>query len=417
MKKALLPLILSLSLLAGCAGGALPKPDQVQPIQADGIVDLFPAPRSADQDAAFSSFSVDLLRRSRTEGENTLLSPLSVALALGMTAQGASGDTAAEFETLFGLPREELTPYLLSLTEDYSGLGGSTQSTLVNSLWCDPELTLKEEFVLACQHYFAAQLFQADLQDPATVKALNDWVSEATRGLIPSIVDRFSDEAVLALVNAVYLKNMFAQPFETPTSDWEMDFTAADGTVTHPKGMSNGTRNETYLSGENGRGVVLPYDDGRLGLLLMLPDEGVSLTDYLSAWDGSTIKALLDGGQERRVSLTMPKFKAEWSASLAEILPQLGLAGAFDPDRADFTAMGTCENGPLYIGDVIHKTAFEVNEKGTEAAAVTAAIMEYGAAMPPADLITLRYDRPFVYGIVDLETGTPLFLGTAEALA
>lgn len=141
----------------------------------------------------------------------------------------------------------------------------------------------------------------------------------------------------------------------------------------------------------------------------------MQLSDYLSGWDGTTVKTLLDGREERRVSLTVPKYELEWSGSLAEILPEMGLSGAFDISAADFTAMGSSDNGPLFIGDVIHKTVLKVNEKGTEAAAVTVVEAPAGAAMP-TDLVVLRFDRPFVCGIVDMESGAPLFLGTVETL-
>lgn len=419
MKYPILPVLLVLSLLAGCAGAGMLAPAQssVKPLPVpQGTLPPVEVPEVLSSQAleGYGRFSLELLRQMRTEGENTTVSPLSVTLALGMTANGAAEDTLAEFETLFGLDRNELNGLCARFMEDYAALGGSTEATLVNSLWADPALTLANGFVLRCQDTYGAQLFQQDLQAPATVEAVNRWVSEATRGLIPSVVDRFSDDAVLALINAIYLKNKFITPFETPSSDWEMDFTAQDGNVTHPKGMRNGTRNEQYISDDHGQGVVLPYDDGRLGLLLMLPEKGVSLTDYLAGWDGSSVKELLDARREARVSLTCPKFKTEWSASLNSSLQAMGLSKAFDPERADFSAMGSAEGKPLYIGDVIHKTAFELNEKGTEAAAVTAVIMEPTAAMPPQDLIYLRFDRPFVYGIVDLETGATLFLGTME---
>lgn len=418
-RRRILPVLLALSLLAGCAGAGILAPVQssVKPLPVpQGTLPPVEALETLSPDVleGYGRFSLELLRRTRSEGENITVSPLSVALALGMTANGAAEETLAEFETLFGLDRDELNALCARFMADYAQLGGSTEATLVNSLWADPELTLANGFVLRCQETYGAQLFQQDLQAPATVEAVNRWVSEATRGLIPSVVDRFSDEAVLALINAIYLKNKFETPFETPTRDWEMDFTAQDGTVTHPKGMSNGTRNEQYISGGHGQGVVLPYDDGRLGLLLMLPEEGVSLTDYLAGWEPDTVSSLLTSRRETLVSLTCPKFKTEWSGSLNDSLQAMGLSRAFDPQEADFSAMGSADENPLYIGDVIHKTAFEINEKGTEAAAVTAVIMEPTAAMPPQDLIYLRFDRPFVYGIVDLETGTPLFLGTME---
>ncbi len=404
-------LLLSLIMLAGCGGDKAPAPE---PIQAQGIVDLFPGERTAQAETAYADFALELLRASRVEGENTLMSPLSVTLALGMTAQGAAEDTAGEFAQVFGMEPGQLSGYCLALMEDYSDLGGSSQTTLANSLWCDPDLVLNDEFVLTCQNYFGAELYHADLQAPDTVKMVNGWVKEATHDMIPSVVDRFDDQAVLALVNAIYFKNQFQRPFETPASEWTMNFRNADGTVSQPRGMSNGERQELYLSHDKGQGVVLPYDDGKLGLMLMLPDEGVSLTGYLASWDGATVKSLLDSKAETLVQLTVPKFETEWSGGLEDALKAMGLAGAFEPDAADFTAMGHSENGPLYIGQVIHKTAFELNEKGTEAAAVTAVIMDAAACMPPDDLIVLRFDRPFVYGIVDLTTGAPLFLGTME---
>jgi len=420
MKKRFLPLFLAFSLLTGCAAGAVtpvpvptgsvtpvePVQNELQPVGAAACL-------SEGLGDSYSAFALELLRQSRGEGENALLSPLSVLLALGMTANGAEGDTLEQFAAALGMGRDALNSLCVRFLQDYSDLGGSTESTLLNSLWADPDLTLNDPFVLRCQDTYKAQLFRADLQSPATVQALNDWASDATRGLIPSIVDEFNAQAVLALVNAIYLKNRFETPFPEPHSDWTLDFHNADGTLSQPRGMST-ERTMTYLSHQGGQGVVLPYDDGRLGLMLMLPEEGTALTDYLAAWEGSTLSSLLSGSQERQVDLVMPKFKAEWSGSLKAPLAAMGLADAFDVLKANFTAMGSVPGGNLFIGDVIHKTAFEVNEKGTEAAAVTAVIMECGAAMPPADLILLRFDRPFVYGIVDLELGVPLFLGAME---
>lgn len=428
----LLALVLALALLAGCSTSSVTPTGNVTPTGRPvrtGVREI-PTPQGSAPPVGelacvsegaldgYNAFSLDLLKSCREEGENTLISPLSVALALGMTANGAAGSTLREFETLFGLSRNDLNSLCARFLNEYQNLGGSTESTLVNSLWADPDITLTDDFVLQCMETYGAKLYNADLQDAATVKAVNGWCSEATKGLIPTIVDKFDEDAVLALINAVYLKNAFARPFKTPTTDWEMDFHNADGTLSRPKGMSNGTRNEEYIQAENGHGVVLPYDDGRLGLLLMLPNEGMSLEDLLSGWDGSTVPELLSSRTSTRVALTMPKYRTEWSGSLKDQLSALGLVGAFDPEAADFTAMGTL-TAPmkhLCVGDVIHKTAFEVNEKGTEAAAVTAVVMVGATAMPPQDMVYLNFDRPFVYGIVDLLDGCPLFLGTVEHL-
>lgn len=413
MKKHFLPLILCCTLLTGCAAAGA-NTQQIREVPRDVEIPQLVSADTAEE--GYAAFAAELLRQTRNEGENTLLSPLSVILALGMTANGAAGETLTEFQDLFGMDLDTLNAYCAEALHDYSALGGSTKSTLVNSLWCDPDLTLEDSFVARCQQNYGAELYQADLQDRATVRAVNEWVSKATEGLIPKTVEKFSKDTVLALVNAIYLQNKFERPFETPTSKWTMDFTAADGTVSHPHGMYNGERDEWYLSHAGGSGVLLPYDDGRLGFLLMLPEEGVQLSDYLSGWDGATIKSLLNSQEQRRVSLTVPKYELEWSGSLADILSELGLSRAFDPFAADFTAMGHSDNGPLFIGDVIHKTVLKVNEKGTEAAAVTVVEANCGAAIP-TDLVILRFDRPFVCGIVDMESGVPLFLGTVETLS
>ncbi len=434
-----LSLCLCLALLAGCTPAAgdptsppptgTPKPSESaapsQPVGSSGVrqlsaailPELSPLPIE-DGAKPLSAFGVELLRRGRTQGEGVLVSPLSVVLALGMTANGADGDTMAAFAEVLGVDLDTLNGVCAAMLADYKALGGSTEAELANSLWADPDLLIEEDFVARCTANYGAQLFQADLQDPATVEALNGWVSDATRGLIPQIVDKFDEDAMLALVNAVYLKNKFSSPMEAPTREWTLSFTAEDGTVTEPLGMDNGTRYEDYIAAENGQGVVLPYDDGRLGLLLMLPDEGVTMEEYLSGWDGDTVKELLDKRESVKVALTMPKFKAEWSGSLADTLKDMGLAVAFDQSKADFLPMGrTVRDNPLCIGDVIHKTSFEVNEEGTEAAAVTAVIMmECTSVGIPEEIVYLRLDRPFVYSIVDLETGFPLFLGTLETV-
>lgn len=419
--KRLLPLFLTLSLLTGCTAGVGVLRPILTPEGSAAPVGTVICAADTPLVNLYDDYALDLLRACRKEGENTLLSPLSISLALGMTANGAAGDTLAEFESLFGMDLATLNSLSAQFMADYAALGGSTQASIANSLWVDPWVTLEEDFSRRCADPYAAQLYHVDFRDPGTVKAINGWVSEATRGLIPSVVDRLDPEAVMALINAIYLKNQFQWPFATPSSDWEMDFTAADGTLSRPKGMSNGTRNEEYISTGEGSGVLLPYDDGRLGLLVMLPREGLSLTDYLSSWDGSTLPGLLAARESTLVRLTMPKFKAEWSGSLKEVLQGLGMTNAFDEDTADFTPMGHLPDVPeasLYIGDVIHKTAFEVNEKGTEAAAVTAVIMmaPTSVAAPPPQPVILTLDRPFVYSIVDLDTATPLFLGTAETL-
>lgn len=419
-RRRLLALLPLLALLGGCVSPETPVSASPLPQSSaePSPVESQTGYRVTDREDALGTFGVELLKTARTEGENTLLSPLSVALALGMVVNGAQGETLRELEELFDMPSEELNTWCAKSLEDYSALGGSSETNLVNSLWCDDSFTLLDDFTARCMDSCQAQLFNRDLQDPATVQALNDWVSEATHGMIPRMLEEFPPQSVLALVNAVYFKNAFQNPFVAPIEDWEMDFHNADGTLVHPLGMSNGIREESYVAFGDGQGVVLSYDDGRLGLLLMLPNEGTALTEYLEGWNGDILRQLLDSRQTARVALKMPKFKAEWSGDLVASLRAMGIEAPFDSSLADFSALGHNEaNDPLYIGQIIHKTAFEVNEKGTEASAATMANLLCGG-MPPEqeEFIRLTLERPFVYAIVDLRNAAPLFIGTVETL-
>ena len=409
MKGKLLSLLLPLALLAGCAA----------PLGA-GVTDLSrqfalgtPAPPEADgaADAAIGNLGAQLLRAVREPGVNTLLSPLSISLALSMTANGAAGDTLAEFEALLGADVDTVNANAASLLAEYRDLGGSTVSNLADSLWLDDSLEANELFLSRCTAFYGAGLYQADLATEQTRRAVNSWVEENTGGMIPEILTEVpAEDAALLLVNALYLKNTWEHEFD-PNSTREDSFYAADGTGTVTDFLSNGIRQEQYFRTEDAAGVVLPYDDGRLAFAAVLPDG--DLDAWLENLDGGTFPALIGAAEDTRLLLRMPKFEAEWGGELAGALAALGLDAAFDPTRADFSGLGTTESGPLFIDSVLHRAKIQVDEEGTEAAASTV-VMAPAGAPAPMDYEELILDRPFCYAIVDLERGVPLFLGTFE---
>ena len=299
-KRKLLALCLVPALLAGCAAPA-------------GVTDLSrqfeagdPAPPEADPavDAAIGTLGAELLRAAREPGENTLLSPLSVALALSMTTNGAAEDTLAEFEALLGADVEALNANAASLLADYAALGGSTECSIADSLWLDGRLEANELFLSRCTAFYGARLYQADLDTDGARRAVNNWVGEVTRGLIPEVLaETPAPETVLLLVNALYLKNAWASEFD-PLDTRPGDFTAADGSEAETDFLSNGLRAEQYFAAEGAAGVVLPYDDGRLGFLAVLPDG--ELDAWLETLDGDTLPALLAAAEEERVLLRLP---------------------------------------------------------------------------------------------------------------
>ncbi|HJB98936.1 MAG TPA: serpin family protein [Candidatus Flavonifractor merdavium] len=417
MKRKLLALLLPLALLAGC--GANPSAPRVA-----GAVSLIPEHEAGDKgdfqarpqaDAAIGNLGARLLRAVRRPGENTLLSPLSVTLALSMTANGAAGDTREEFETLLGADVDALNENAASLLADYLALEGSTQSAIANSLWVDEMLTANDLFLERCAAFYEAGVYQADLGAEGTRNAVNDWIDQVTRGMIPQMLQKpLAEDTALLLVNALWLKTAWAEEFDPNDTDTH-PFTAADGTVTDTDFLSNGVRTEGYFRTETAAGVVLPYDDGRLAFMAVLPDGG--LDGWLEELDGETFSHLLDSAEDTLVYLRMPKFEAEWGGSLSDALKDLSLESAFDPGQADFSALGSVEGGaPLFVGSVDHRAKIQVNEKGTEAAAATVVAVPAGAEAEPMDPVELCLDRPFCYAVVDLERGVPLFLGTFETV-
>lgn len=375
------------------------------------------------------SFGLELLKQARAaNGEramaserdhvpfSTLISPLSVFLSLSLLSNGAAGDTQAQLLDVLagGAVIDHMNINCSNYMLDYQGLRGSSQCSIANSLWINYGSGLQDRFIAQCRGVYSAQAYSAELSDPRTVDDINGWVSDKTQGLIPGLIDQpFAPETSLVLVNALYLKNQWALEFD-PLDTREGEFHHAGGSASQADYLRHFETGLPYVRGEDVQGVVLPYDDGRLAFFALMPDEPSGLGDWLDTLDGEALDRLLNSREDTMfLRFAMPKFTAEWKGDLADSLTALGLEDAFDREKADFSQLG---NGPegYYIGQVVHAAKIEVNEKGTEAAAATAAAMAPTAPPPPEDGVILVLDRPFLYGIVDLYTGLPLFLGTYE---
>jgi len=410
--KKLLSLLLVSAICVGICSGCGKTP---APLEAPKVSITPKASQTVN--SALNSFGLDLLRTSRelqAEQTGILLSPLSAALALSMAANGADGETLSEFEALLGggADLSELNGACTQLMEDYQSLGGSTKSSIANSLWADPGGQISEDFIGICKGIFDAEAFQTELSDPAIVSQLNNWVNDKTQKMIPKLIDQPFPEAAAVMVNALYLENRFVHEFD-PNSTRLRAFFHADGTREDKDFMHDGLTSYPYIKGSGVQGVILPYDDGRLGFAALLPDE--DLDTWLSSLSGTALSDLFLSAQEDTLflKLAMPKFETEWNGSLVDALREMGLELPFLKGTADFSKLGTHPDG-YYLSDVLHATKIEVKEEGTKAAAATAAVAAPGAAPLPPDGVTLILDRPFLYAIVDLQTGLPLFLGTFE---
>lgn len=446
MKRALalfLACALGFGLLAGCSGKSDPAygpsdgsftPPPLEPF-ADLVSQAFLPASSPRVEEALADFGLELLKQTRAangvkamESEmdhvpfSTLVSPFSAATALSMAANGAEGDTLAQFQEVLGggADIDELNAAWARLSGDYHALGGSTQLTIANSLWEHFQGRIYEEFASKCQGGYGAQLYSADLSDLRIVDDINGWVSQNTNKMIPQIItEPFGAETALVLVNALYLKNQWLREFD-PLCTRQMDFHHAGGSDSQPDYLQHFDTELSYLQGEGAQGAVLPYDDGRLAFFALLPDVYtdagyLSFGDWLNTLDGEALTQLINSREDALfLRFAMPKFTAKWRGDLSEALSGMGLADAFVPETADFSKMGSNPDG-YYIDQVVHAAKIEVNEKGTEAAAATVvSLPPASSAEPPREGITLVLDRPFLYGIIDLQTGVPLFLGTYE---
>ena len=363
----------------------------------------------SSQNADVTDFAIRLFQASNEKDKNTLISPLSVLCALAMTANGAEEETLAQTEEVLGMTTEELNLYLYSYMKNLPQ-GDKYKLSLANSIWFteDERFTVNQDFLQTNADYYGADIYKAPF-DKQTLKDINNWVKQNTDGMIPEILDQIPPEAIMYLVNALAFEAEWSEIYEKhQVKDGE--FTKEDGTKQDVKFMygSEGT----YFEDENATGFMKRYKGGKYAFVAMLPNEGVTVSEYIASLDGESLNALLANPQYATVHTSIPKFETEYKVEMSEILKSMGMTEAFDMYNADFEGLGTSTDGNIYISRVLHKTFISVGEKGTKAGAATIVEMKDGAAAEPTEPKEVYLDRPFVYMLVDCENNIPFFIGT-----
>lgn len=351
-------------------------------------------------------FSVKLLQATCDQEENTLVSPMSVLSALAMTANGARGETLAQMEDTLGGSVEQLNGALM-------GLGQEEDSPLylANSIWFAEggRITPNQDFLQINADYYRAGVFEAPF-DQTTINDINRWVKEHTHGMVEEVLREIPHDTVMYLINALAFEGEWENPYEKEDV-WQQAFTNQTEEVQQVSMMHS--EEQFYLRDDQAQGFVKYYQGGRYAFVALLPDKEISILDYVEGLDGQQLKALLDNPTSVTVVATMPKFKSEMQVDLQEVLKEMGMDLLFDMEQADFTAMGTCTEGNLYINQILHKTYLEVEEEGTRGGAVTMVGMNCGAAPEePEEQMVVTLDRPFVYLVVDTSSMLPVFMGT-----
>jgi serpin B len=344
-------------------------------------------------------------------GENVFISPASVALALAMTCNGASGTTQeAMGKTLElpGLSREELNQANAALESALESPNPDVQLTLANSLWARQGIPFRPEFLRRNQDFYRAEVVELDFDDPGAPKTINDWVNRKTHGKISQMVERIGPTMVLYLINAIYFKGKWAKPFDQERTR-ERPFTRLDDT-TRPCPMMEQQDRFPYYRGESFQAVRLPYGQGRLSMYLFLPDKGSRLEAFQKGLTAERWNQWMSRFREKEGRIVLPRFRLEYQADLKASLGALGLGVAFDRQRADFDDLSPVR--PLFIGEVTHKTFVEVNEEGTEAAAATAVATAAEGVPIRERPFYMVMDRPFFCAIRDNATGMVWFMGS-----
>lgn len=357
-----------------------------------------------------TDFALRLFKESLEDEKNTLISPLSVLTALSMTANGADGDTLSQMESVLGMPISSLNEwikiYMESLPEEER-----YKLSLANSIWFkdSDSFEVNEDFLKTNEEYYGAGIFKKPF-DTSTLKEINAWVEENTNGMIKNILDSISKDAVMYLINALAFDAEWQKMYNEHQIR-EGEFTAEDGTKQKVELMYS--EEYKYLEDENATGFIKYYADRKYAFAALLPNKGVSVSEYVSSLDTEKLIAIFENAQNTDVIAALPKFETEYKVEMSDILYNMGMPDAFSTTFADFSKLGQSTQGNIYINRVIHQTYIKVDGKGTKAGAATVVEIDAESAPPmetepPKEVIL---DRPFVYMLIDCETNIPFFIG------
>ena len=426
--KTFIAIILIITISAGIIGCSHAQPSGTTAAQPVGTVtravnlmaNITPGQtdgKSADSvfNESMARFSVELFKKSIANDKNSLISPLSVMLALAMTANGADGETLAQMERLLGggIKLSELNKYLFSYAD---GLPSTekTKLNIANSIWFRDDkdkLYVEPDFLQKNADYYGAAAFRSVFDAQAT-KEINDWVKTNTDGMIDEIIGKIETDVMLLLINAIAFDAEWLNPYYDHNVRKD-SFTDINGNKQNVDFMNSMER--LYLDDGMATGFIKPYF-GEYSFVALLPNEDVPIEKYIESLTGERFMETLGNYIITGVEASMPKFKYDYEIELNDTLKELGMPDAFSLN-ADFHNMGAVKDGFLYISEVLHKTFISVDELGTKAGAATMVVMASGSPPPQTENKIVKLDRPFVFAIIDSAINLPIFIGTVLTAA
>ena len=368
--------------------------------------------KSASLVKSSNIFGVELykqLLQKDKEKENSLVSPLSVFQALSMTRLGANGETKNEmtdvlaFDTSLG---NDLDEYQLKITEALMKADSKVTLDIANSIWYRDDITVQPDFIKSNKENYNAEVKSLDFSDAEGAKTtINNWVNEKTRSKIPEIVSEINPMHIMFLINATYFYGSWKYAFDSKATK-EEDFMPEEGEklkvdMMHQEAKLRYSQNNTFSMAE------LPYGNGHFNMVVLLPKNEKKVDNVIAELSNEKWTTWMQNLEEKEIKLSFPKFKFVGDYELNDPLINMGMPLAFS-GKADFT--GILSNGGIYISKVKHKTFIEVDEKGTEAAAVTSVEVNVTSIEEPT-AIDFIANKPFVFAITEKDTNSILFLG------
>lgn len=343
------------------------------------------------------------------QGENLVISSLSVAQALGMTTNGAAGTTLDQMlEVMDFGDVATMNDAFKNIREVLHSVDPEVELEVANSVWYKQDLPAKDSFRENVEHYYNATFRGLDLSDKeGSKKIINDWVNEKTREKIPSIVDEIKDNQFMFLVNAVYFLGKWKYQFDKSVTR-DASFYLSDGSRTEVP-MMNQESDLDYYQGEECRALKLPYGNGSFYMVIALPNTENGVDQLINDMSTEKWNTVLEGMNEQTLALYMPRFELECKYKLNGTLVDMGMELPFSPYGADFSNMIDAQ---VNIDEVMHKTYIKADEEGTEAAAATSVGMVVTSVGEGP--VTFRVDRPFLFAIAEEESGAILFSGKIE---
>ncbi len=363
--------------------------------------------------ASVNAFGLNLFQQLVQEypGQNVFISPLSVSAALGMAYSGAGGETRAQMKQVLsfsGLTPEQINQSYQQLFSYLTGLDSNVRIEIANSIWYDARYTVKDSFIETNRKYFGVEIAPLDFGSATAAAIMNSWVNRSTHGKISRMVEKPLDPfMVMSLLNAIYFKGTWTNPFQMTTGDFFLSSSGAKQPIT----MMLITNSMQYYDKPGLQIVDLPYGEGAYSMTIILPRQDMDINQFVLSLTEEKLNDWMLELSMKEGSLALPRFKLEYETSLNEALQLLGIQDAFDARKADFSGMS--DNPGLVISNVKHKTFVEVNEIGTEAAAATGKTINIGPGPQP---FVMDVNRPFVYMIRDRDTNTIFFIGRVTGL-